>query len=54
MSKLVEAGLRLILSESAGSGSPSIESPRLPTWNGGKQLADLPDRDSLYRTVKEG
>lgn len=54
MSSLVEAGLRRVLSESAPTDSPSAELPPLPTWNGGKELVDISNRDLLYRTMEEG
>ena len=53
MSLLVEAGLRRVLSEPAPSDSPSTELSPLPTWNGGKELVDISNRDSLYRAMEE-
>ena len=53
MSLLVEAGLRRVLSEPAPSDSPSTEFSPLPTWNGGKELVDISNRDSLYRAMEE-
>lgn len=50
---LVEAGLRHVLSEPIAADSPATELPPLPTWNGGKQLVDISNRDSLYRAMEE-
>ncbi|MCY4187811.1 MAG: hypothetical protein OXD30_04955 [Bryobacterales bacterium] len=53
MAMLVEAGLRHVLSEPIAADSPATELPPLPTWNGGKQLVDISNRDSLYRAMEE-
>ena len=53
MSVLVEAGLRRVLAEPAPPNSPSTELPPLPTWNGGKELVDISDRDALYKAMEE-
>ena len=53
MSQLVEAGLRRVLSAPAAFDSPSAEVPPLPTWNGGKELVDISNRDSLYGAMEE-
>ena len=53
VSLLVEAGLRRILSEGTPSNSPSTELSPLATWNGGKELVDLSNRESLYRELEE-
>ena len=53
MSLLVEAGLRRVLSEPTPSDPPSTELSPLPTWNGGKELVDISNRDSLYRAMEE-
>ena len=53
MSLLVEAGLRRVLSEPASSNSPTTELPPLPTWNGGKELVDISNRDLLYNVMEE-
>ena len=54
MSSLVEAGLRRVLSEPGSTDAPSAELPPLPTWNGGKELVDISNRDLLYRAMEEG
>ena len=53
MSMLVEAGLRRVLAEPAQPTSPPAELSPLPTWNGGKELVDISNRDSLYRAMEE-
>ena len=53
MSLLVEAGLRRVLSEPAPPTSPSTGLPALPTWNGGKELVDISNRDALYKAMEE-
>lgn len=53
MSALVEAGLRRVLAEPSQSDArPAGPSP-LPAWNGGEELVDLSDRDTLYRAMEE-
>ncbi len=53
MSMLVEALLRHVLAEPVASDLPAAELPPLPTWNGGKQLVDISNRDLLYRAMEE-
>ena len=53
MSLLVEAGLRRVLSEPASPNSPPTELPPLPSWNGGRELVDISNRDSLYKVMEE-
>ena len=53
MSLLVEAGLRRVLSEPAPTDPPSTELPPLPTWNGGKELVDISNRELLYGAMEE-
>jgi len=53
MSLLVEAGLRRVLSEPASPSSPPTELPSLPTWNGGRELVDISNRDLLYKVIEE-
>ena len=53
MSLLVEAGLRRVLSESASPNSPPTELPPLPSWNGGRELVDISNRDWLYKVMEE-
>jgi len=50
MSELVEAGLRLVLSESSG---PPAELPDLPRWRSGGELVDVADRDALYQVMDD-
>ena len=52
MSALVEAGLRLILD--TGSARPAERDlPPLPSWNLGRELVDVADRDALYAVFDE-
>ena len=53
MSRLVEAGLRRVLYETASPDPTTSELPPLPTWNGGRELVDIANRDSLYRVMEE-
>ena len=53
MSELVEAGLRRVLAEPARSDTASGELPPLPSWNGGRELVDICNRDALYRALEE-
>jgi len=53
MSRLVEAGLRRVLSEPAPSDPPPTELRQLPTWSGGKELVDISNRDLLYKVMEE-
>ena len=53
MSRLVEAGLRRVLSEPAPSDPPPTELWQLPTWSGGKELVDISNRDLLYKVMEE-
>ena len=52
MSALVEAGLRRVLAEPEAGRQPEILPP-LPSWNGGRELVDISDRDALYRAMEE-
>ena len=52
MSSLVEAGLRRVLSETEASASPMTTLPPLSSWNGGKELVDISNRDELYRALE--
>ena len=53
MSALVEAGLRRVLAEPGPPDSQSTKLPPLPTWNGGRELVDISNRDSLYEVMEE-
>ena len=53
MSSLVEAGLRRVLAEPTPTAPPTPELPLLPTWNGGKELVDISNRDALYKVMEE-
>ena len=52
MSALVEAGLRRV----HATGGPRENQPRLrpplPSWNGGKELVDIANRDALYDAME--
>ena len=50
MSALVEAGLRLILEAKPEEAS---DLPPLPSWNAGRELVDIADRDALYAVLDE-
>ena len=52
MSALVEAGLRRVLAEPAPPRRPKAALPPLPTWNSGGLLADIANRDELYRVME--
>lgn len=52
MSLLAEAGLRHVLDEPATSDSPRMDLPPLPTWNGGRELVDISNRDLLYKVME--
>ena len=52
MSALVEAGLRRVLAEPGPPGEEPVLPP-LPSWNGGKELVDLTNREALYRAMEE-
>lgn len=52
ISELVEAGIRLLLTESAeGETGPPKQKP-LPSFKGGRPLVDVSDRDALYRAME--
>ncbi len=48
MSALIEAGLRIVLSEPSSSEANSLERRPLPTWDCGGFLVDISNRDELY------
>lgn len=49
MSKLVEAGVRMVLRKK----KPAGELPPLPTFSSGGALVDYADREALYRAMEE-
>ena len=53
MSALVEAGLRRILDEPSTSDGEQDSLPPLPSWRGGRELADVSNRAELYRVMEE-
>lgn len=53
MSVLVEAGLRRVLAEPVPPTEPLSTPPPLPTWNGGRELVDISNRDALYEAMEE-
>ena len=53
MSLLVEAGLRRILAEPTPPNPSPTELSPLPSWNGGRELVDISNRDALYRAMEE-
>ncbi|HZP19867.1 MAG TPA: ribbon-helix-helix protein, CopG family [Bauldia sp.] len=50
MSELVEAALRSALQRQPRK-KPAL--PPIPTFDGGRELVDLADRDALYRAMEE-
>ena len=52
MSKLVEAGLRLILLEST-QARPGVDLSPLPSWNGGTASVDIANRDALFTAMED-
>lgn len=50
MSRLVEEALRRYLD----TPEPQREMPPLPSFDGGRLLVDVSDRDELYRVMGEG
>jgi hypothetical protein len=50
MSDLVEMALRLLLQPAAGRGAL----PPLPTFQGGRELVEVADREALYRVMDAG
>src|SRR5438477_7838934 len=50
MSELVEAALRLLFHERKRSGKKKLRP--LPTFDGGKPLVDIANRDALYRAME--
>jgi hypothetical protein len=48
ISELVESALRLFLE----AKSRRVELPPLPTFDGGRALVDVADRDALYRAME--
>lgn len=53
MSKLVEAGLRLVLSDSPDAKSSSVNLPPLPSWSSGGAKVDISNRDALYSAMED-
>ncbi len=53
MSALAEAGIRRMLAARGPSENlPEALSP-LPSWNGGRELVDIANREELYRAMEE-
>lgn len=53
MSALVEAGLRHVLGAQVARQNPPEKLPPLPSWQGGKELVDIANREELYRVMEE-
>lgn len=49
MSELVEAALRLLLQAKPARGKKKL--PPLPSFDGGKPLVDVADRNALYEAM---
>ncbi len=52
VSRLVEEGVRLVLSEPAQAAARK-PLPPLPSWSGGTPRVDIADRDALDRVMEE-
>ena len=50
MSELVEAALRLLFHDQKRAGKKKL--PPLPTFNGGRPLVDIADRNALYDAME--
>ena len=53
MSALVEAGLRRVLGAQVVRQNLPEKLPPLPSWQGGKELVDIANREELYRVMEE-
>ena len=51
MSALVEAGLRRILDEPSTSEFERADLPPLPSWDGGRELIEVADREELHQVL---
>lgn len=52
MSAIVEAGPRRVLAEPVTCNQQAMSLPPLPTWNGGKELVDISNREALYEAME--
>ena len=50
MSELVESALRALLRSPRGDRAAR---PELPSWNMGRMLTDVADRDALYQAMEQ-
>ena len=53
MSALVEAGIRRMLAARGPSENLPESLTPLPSWNGGRELVDIANREELYRVMEE-
>ena len=53
MTSIVEAGIRHVIANGDAKPSSASKTRRLPTWNGGRELVDISNRDELYRIFDE-
>ena len=53
MSAPAEAGIRSILDDRGPSENPPETLPPLPSWNGGRELVDIANRDQLHDAMEE-
>lgn len=54
MTEIVESGIRHMIANGDGrKDSTKAEVPKLPMWNGGRELVDIANREELYRLFDE-
>ena len=53
MTKIVEAGIRHMVSTPENSNNASEKRFELPSWKGGRELVDISNRDELYKIFDE-
>ena len=53
MTQIVESGIRHMIANDTDSQEKAKELPPLPTWNGGRMLVDISNREELYRIFDE-
>ena len=50
MTEIVESGIRHMVANTNGKkGKAEAKLPKLPTWNGGREMVDIADREALFR-----
>ena len=53
MTAIVEAGIRHMIANGGVTRDKTKELPPLPTWNGGRALVDISNREELFRIFDE-